>query len=228
MDELTDEQLRPQQLPVVLPSERPAAAPAATATTPGETGVLPGSLRDQVYRAYIEGDGSEGPKELADRFGVPFLEVLQWFRIGRWVQTRKEFTSVAKEQEEQAYCEFASRGRLEAAIQQAKTGAELELLVNKTIEDAKNGMLFNSRGEAARLSPGMLKTLAEGAATAASLRARVFGLTDKAAVDAAARAAAAEVPQRLGLIVLDRTGPSGPVPVAKPIIDVTPEVRLQQ
>jgi hypothetical protein len=201
MDAPTESQLMPV---------KKAPVESLPARLEGEAGVLPGSPRDLIYRAYMEGDGSQGPAELAAQYDRPLLEVLQWFKDGGWVRTRRELTGAFKDHNDQVFREFMHNGRLQAAQQQAATGAALEGLVNQMIEDAKHGRLKNSKGENMGLSPNVLKTITEGASTAAALRARIFGLSEQAAA-AAAAAAAAEVPQRLGLIVLDRSGQSGPV-----------------
>lgn len=212
MDAPREDQLMPVKTVPVLP------APTALE---GEAGVLPGSPRDIIYRAYLEGDGQEGPAELAVRYGRPLIEVLHWFRDGNWVRVRKELLSVLKEHNDQSLRDFTAAGRLQTAREQAATGAALEGLVNKMIEDAREGRLVKSDGSSMRLSPNALKTIAESAATAAALRARTFGLSEKAAAEAAA-AAAAEVPRQLGLIVLDRSGPTAPAPVTVQPIDVKP------
>jgi hypothetical protein len=216
MNEPTDSQLMPTQLPVKVPDVGPSTSLVAP-----EPGILPGSPRDLIYRAYIEGDGKEGPLELADRFNRPLLEVLHWFKEGGWVKQRRELVAAAKEHQDQSYREVIVNQRLRTVLKQLATGEELEKLVDRVIEDAKNGTLTNSVGVPARLSPGMLKTLAEAASIAASLRAKAVGLTEKVAADASAAAAAEAPQQRMGLLVIG-AAPVGPAPKAP--IDITSEV----
>jgi hypothetical protein len=208
-----------QLMPTILPVEPPEPAP------PPEPGVLPDSPRNQIYRAYLDGDGSEGPWELAARFNRPRNEVTSWFREGNWVQVRRDLAATVREHLESSYQEVVTKNRVKVVTEQLAMGEMGEELITDALRAAKAGKLVNSKGETmAQLSPSQLKTLMEAAVSATTIRARAVGLSEKSASDAVAKAQA-EAPAKFNLLVIGG-GPVGPsAPVKAPPIDITSQVK---
>lgn len=216
--QLSTDQLMPVQLPV---PELPEPI------VPPETGLIPGSPREIIFKAYIEGNGTEGPVELATRFRRPLPEVLEWFQDGHWVATRKKALAAIREHADLGFQGLIATERTKVAARHLASGESMEALIEEAIAGAKAGTLHDSKGNPIPvLSPGQLKTLAEALLTATSVRAKVVGITEKAAADAMAQAQAA-MPQRMNLLVIG-AGPIGPSQNPQPqgqanVIDVTSE-----
>lgn len=184
-----------------------------------EKPALSSPVRDAVFHDFMEESG-DGPTELAIRHQVPLSEVLHWFRDGRWVELKREFTRVSRDVEELRYANLVAEDRAKVGREQMDLGKAAEEIVMNALEAMKEGAEVPvGKGRTMPVSPRDIKNIMEAATAATAIRARVVGLTEKVAADSQAQANVANPQLKAALLVIGAR-PIGPAP-----IDVTSEVK---
>lgn len=173
-----------------------------------EVGVLRSSVRAQMFREYLQ-DPDATPATLAAKHGVALLDVMNWFREGRWVTAKRELYNTATQEADRQHAALVAKMRPTAVIELVAKGIAMENLVAREIERLADA--------GAPILPSMLRALAEALARATEIRAKALGLTEKATAEAAAVAQEEHPVKR---ILEMSAGPIEPGP-----IDITDQVR---
>lgn len=153
------------------PSPQPKAGSAVSSSL---------TVKDLVFSEFLTADTT--PEELAVKHNVSLFEVLAWFRKNDWLAKKRSLLGVIRDVQDERYRNLVATERVRVAISQLQIGERVEDLVNSALKKA-----MDDSGECF-LAPRDIKNLADAAAVATSIRAKVVGLTEKAAADAAVTA----------------------------------------
>lgn len=185
----------------MIPSAEPTQAPPGTSREelfakaplippPSDAQLLPDTLEKNRHAAVPKrGDPrmiralelyfqhGKQPAEIAVELQIPLLVLAGWMNRGKWVTRRRQIEQVLLDEYNRRHALATAAARVVVAEEQLEIGKKAESLIDQALTEA-------TAPGAVRLTPRGLKELADAAVAATSIRARVAGITEKAAADA--------------------------------------------
>lgn len=124
--------------------------------------------RQTAYEMYLQG---YTPQEIASKTGLNKYTVRKWVTDGNWKEDRDELQAELQQNYKIQLRQTMMDNRIKTMQDHMKLGENLEKLVHKTIMD--------DEGDFKQLGAKAVMEVCRGAKSAADIRARAVGMTDR-------------------------------------------------